>query len=101
LRAVQNGRLATTRGWTSTADDRRRRAIIANVMCNLRINLGELGDDFAHELSGLEPFIAQGLLYEEGCELVVAEAARPLVRNIAAVFDTYGARRVAEISRGV
>jgi oxygen-independent coproporphyrinogen-3 oxidase len=95
---VREGRFATERGIQLTEDDRRRRAIITQLMCNFWVDLGEDGTrDFALELERLGPLEDDGLVRREGSQLEVTPLGRLFVRNVAMVFDAY--LRQAERSR--
>ncbi|HYO72741.1 MAG TPA: oxygen-independent coproporphyrinogen III oxidase, partial [Archangium sp.] len=87
---VREGRFATERGIQLTEDDRRRRAIITQLMCNFWVDLGEHGPrDFALELERLRPLEDDGLVRREGSQLEVTPLGRLFVRNVAMVFDAY------------
>jgi oxygen-independent coproporphyrinogen-3 oxidase len=89
-RAVEAGALATTRGVRLTEDDRRRRGLITQLMCNFWVDLGEGGEAlFARELEALRPMQADGLLTVKGRELTVTPLGKFFVRNIAMVFDAH------------
>lgn len=79
---VAKGRLAAVRGCRLSADDRCRAEIIEQLMCNYRARVGGLNEP----ATDLE---AQGLVRRDGDLIEVVEEARPLVRVIAAAFDTY------------
>jgi oxygen-independent coproporphyrinogen-3 oxidase len=95
--AIDEGRLAITRGVRLSADDRLRRDIITQLMCNLELRYDELEaaycmrfkDAFAPELARLVPLAADGLLALHDDKLEVLPPGRMLVRNIAMVFDRY------------
>ena len=76
------GELAVTRGCSLTAEDRRRAAVIEQLMCDYRANLGSL------EVP-LERLQADGLIRRSGSWVEVTDEARPLVRAVAAAFDAY------------
>ncbi len=87
---VREGRFATERGIRLTEDDRRRRALITQLMCNFWVDLGEQGTrDFAEELERLAPLEDDGLVRREGTQLEVTPLGRLFVRNVAMVFDAY------------
>ncbi len=94
--AIVAGRLATARGSALTAEDRLRRDIIERLMCDLRVDLGELctahdsgADRFAAELSKLDALANDGLVERVGYNINVPERMRPFVRTVCAVFDAY------------
>ena len=90
---VARGRLATERGIALTDDDRRRRAVITQLMCNFWTDLGEEGARyFAPELERLRPFEDDGLVARTGSQLELTSLGRLFVRNVAMVFDAYLSR---------
>jgi oxygen-independent coproporphyrinogen-3 oxidase len=90
---VAAGRLATERGIALTDDDRRRRAVITQLMCNFWTDLGDDGARyFASELERLRPFEDDGLLVRSGTQLELTALGRLFVRNVAMVFDAYLSR---------
>ncbi len=106
--AIEAGRLATLRGRALTEEDRLRRQIIEQLMCNLEVDLAGTAaarnrslDDFAAELAELDALATRGLLQRRQGVITVAEEARPLVRTICAVFDTYLADGETRYSRAM
>lgn len=88
--AIAAGQLATVRGIRLTADDRRRRDVIVQLMCNGWVDLGADGERyFARELEALQPLVRDGLLPTVGRELTLTGLGRLFVRNVAMVFDAY------------
>jgi oxygen-independent coproporphyrinogen-3 oxidase len=88
--AVQQGRLATARGLALTDDDRRRRAVIARLMCDFRVPLSvEERAHFAPELEALAPLARDGLVEVGAAGLEVTPLGRLFVRNVAMVFDAH------------
>jgi oxygen-independent coproporphyrinogen-3 oxidase len=108
--AIDAGRLAITRGVRLTADDRLRRDIITQLMCNLELRFDEFeamygirfADTFEPELERLRGFEQDGLVSVTDGKLEVRTAGRMLVRNIAMVFDRYlGQQTLERFSRTV
>lgn len=100
--AVGEDRLATVRGITTTADDRRRRAIITSLMCNFWVDLGpDAETEMADELARLSPMQEEGLLTIDGSEIELTPLGRLFVRNVAMVFDSYLDKAGATFSRTV
>ncbi|CAM2179652.1 Oxygen-independent coproporphyrinogen III oxidase [Paraburkholderia sacchari] len=108
--AIDAGQLAVTRGVRLTADDRLRRDIITELMCNLELRFDELEAaygvrfpaEFAPELERLRAFEADGLVTCRSDRIEVLPAGRMFVRNIAMVFDRYlGAQKIERFSRTV
>ncbi|MBN3855966.1 oxygen-independent coproporphyrinogen III oxidase [Paraburkholderia sp. Ac-20340] len=108
--AIDAGRLAISRGVRLTADDRLRRDIITELMCNLELRFDEFEaaygvrflTTFAPELERLRAFEADGLVARSPNRLEVLPAGRMFVRNIAMVFDRYlGTQQAERFSRTV
>jgi len=88
--AIDAGRFATERGLRLSEDDRRRRAVITQIMCNFWVNLGKGGATaFARELEDLRALEDEGLLRIDGNEIELSALGRIFVRNVAMVFDSY------------
>jgi oxygen-independent coproporphyrinogen-3 oxidase len=95
--ALDAGQLPWTRGYVLTEDDRIRRRVIMQIMCNLGVDYAaiskELGIDFAkhfeRELTSLGDMETDGLLVRTGQSLKITDLGRLLVRNIAMRFDAY------------
>jgi oxygen-independent coproporphyrinogen-3 oxidase len=108
--AMEDGRLAITRGVRLSADDRLRRDIITELMCNLELRFDEFEaaygveflSAFAPEMERLREFEQDGLVVRSTNRLEVLPAGRMFVRNIAMVFDRYlGTQRMERFSRTV
>ncbi|WP_321783354.1 oxygen-independent coproporphyrinogen III oxidase [Paraburkholderia sp. J94] len=108
--AIDAGRLAISRGVRLSADDRLRRDIITELMCNLELRFDEFEaaygvrflSAFAPELERLRGFEADGLVARSSNRLEVLPAGRMFVRNIAMVFDRYlGTQPMERFSRTV
>lgn len=103
--AIDGGRFPIERGYRLDADDHLRRDVIANLMCNFRVDVrateARFGIDFAgyfarelEELrSGPEPdgFVALGQ-----DRIDVTGAGRLFVRNVAMVFDRHLREKVKD-----
>jgi oxygen-independent coproporphyrinogen-3 oxidase len=89
--AVESGRFATERGIRLTEDDKRRRQVITQIMCNFWVDLGSDGY-FERELDRVRAFERDGLLRIDGTQLELLPMGRLFVRNVAAVFDAYLSR---------
>jgi oxygen-independent coproporphyrinogen-3 oxidase len=95
--ALDAGRMPMARGCLLTDEDRLRRAVIMQIMCNLGVDYGAVSrqtgvaftDHFAKELASLDDLEADGLLRREPERLVVTELGRLFIRNIAMRFDAY------------
>ena len=89
--AVRNGTLPIARGYALESDDRLRRDIINALMCRMSVDLGAFGDvaEFAGERDALADMELDGLVALQGDVVRITERGRPLVRNVAAVFDRH------------
>ena len=81
-RRIGENRFATVRGCLVSEDDSRRAGIIEQLMCNYRAQVGPV----VAPLRGLE---ADGLIRRSGDWIEVTDEGRPLVRAVAAAFDSY------------
>jgi len=89
-RAIAGGRFATVRGALLSDDDRRRRSVITDLMCNFWVDLGVDGlDYFQPELEDLLELERERLLTLRGSEIELTSLGRVFVRNVAMVFDAY------------
>jgi oxygen-independent coproporphyrinogen III oxidase len=94
--AIEAERLATVRGCVISDDDRLRRDIIEQLMCNLEVNLADVAEsrsrrlaDFSTELAALDSLAEHDLVHRNDGIVTVPEHARPFVRTVCAVFDAY------------
>jgi len=94
---IDAGQLAVFRGVALSDDDRLRRAVITQLICNFTLDPADVERDwairfddyFADEMTRLRPMVDDGLLRMEGRRLEVQPAGRLLIRNICMVFDRY------------
>jgi oxygen-independent coproporphyrinogen-3 oxidase len=88
--AIRGGHLPVERGIRLDADDRRRRDVIVQLMCNDWVDLGADGPTvFARELEALRAYEAEGLCKVDGREITLTPLGRTFSRLCASVFDTY------------
>lgn len=93
--AIREGQFSTARGHTFKGDDLLRGRLIEALMCDFRIDAGEITDRFAisrSELFGMFQQIDAAFehlleITEDG--LYIPQAARPLTRMVARAFDAY------------
>jgi oxygen-independent coproporphyrinogen-3 oxidase len=96
--AVDAGGLPVERGVALDAEDRLRRFVITELMCNGRLRATEVADrfgvdvgkHFAAELAELDApdgLVDAGLVQLDGSNIEATEIGRPLIRNVAMVFD--------------
>lgn len=84
---VERGLFAGTRGWRSSADDRKRRAVVHDLFCHLRVDRNDaLTREHAPMLAALAK---DGLVTVERNQIRVTQTGQLFLRNIAAVFDAY------------
>ncbi len=94
---LQHGRLPLRQGLRRTADDRLRRTLIQQLLCQWRLNFREIEQrfniDFASYFSDCYDRLRQmhddGLIRLDATGLDVLPAGRLLVVRICAVFDAY------------
>jgi oxygen-independent coproporphyrinogen-3 oxidase len=90
--AVEQDMFPVKRGYVLTAEDRRRRSLIEEIMCyftadlNAYTDIPHLRDSTDAALAALEQ---DGLLEMHGSRLTVTERGHPFVRIVAACFDPY------------
>jgi oxygen-independent coproporphyrinogen-3 oxidase len=94
-RAISARRLATVKGVALSLEDRVRGRIIEKLMCDLEadpIAIAEqsgLAEHFTAEFQRLAPLAEEGIVSTSGNRIVVTQTGRPLVRLVAAAFDSY------------
>lgn len=94
---IDEGRLATERGIALDADDRRRRDLIRELMCNFSADLGSDGASYyAQELVRLREKEEQGLVRRCGSKLELTELGQVFARNVAMIFDARLAAHAGE-----
>lgn len=97
LAALDDGRLPIVRGIELTDDDRLRRHVIGELICQFRLDFRAIDrawdirfeERFAPELAALAPMEADGLLAVDEGGIEVLPRGRPLIRNICMMFDRY------------
>src|SRR5680860_642781 len=95
--AIDSGQLAITKGVNLTRDDRLRRWVIGQLICQFRLDrqqfAAQWNEDFdqyfADELARLRPMIVDELICDNGQVLQVEPAGRLLIRAICQIFDLY------------
>jgi len=94
--AIAGGRLAVARGIALDDEDRLRRHVIERLMCDLAVDLaaacrryGRSAGHFGPELARLADLARDGIVEITATTVRIPEAARPLMRLPAAVFDAY------------
>lgn len=95
--SIDAGQLAITKGVNLTRDDRIRRWVIGQLICQFRLDRqqfsSEWGENLDHyfgdELNRLKPMIQDELIADDGNALQVQPAGRLLIRAICQIFDLY------------
>ncbi|MDY0871864.1 oxygen-independent coproporphyrinogen III oxidase [Dongia rigui] len=100
-RDVGEGRLAAVKGVAVSHEDRRRRAIIEQIMCFGRVDLADFAFDAGQVMEPLAPLLEDGLCHLTGTVLTVTERGLPFQRVVAAVFDAYLVPAAKRHSRAV
>ena len=115
LAAVDAGELPTERGILLNADDRLRRHVITELMCNGRLLAHEVADRFdilveerfedeLAEMNAPGGLVEAGLVVLDGNDIEATPVGRMFIRNVAMVFDARlraGARDDQTFSRTV
>jgi oxygen-independent coproporphyrinogen-3 oxidase len=107
-RRIAEGRLATGKGWPFAPEDRLRAAVIERIMCDHRVDLGQVcapfgadPDRLLGEAAALDQLVADGIARRDSRVIELEDEARPLVRVLAAAFDQYLGQAPARHSRAV
>ena len=93
--AIREGRFSTTRGHVFRGEDKLRSRMIEQLMCEFRIDAGEITKTFDITAPALRKMLDRvasefpGLLQVDEHGLFIPMEARPLTRMIARSFDTY------------
>ena len=106
--AVQAGHLPTARGVALSDEDRLRRHVIEEIMCQFAVDLRAVATAHGADPAGLmaaapalQEMARDGLIDWDGYRITVTERGRPFVRGVAAAFDTYLAPGEARHSAAV
>jgi oxygen-independent coproporphyrinogen III oxidase len=95
--AIESQGQAQWKGCALSEDDRIRRDVIKQLICNFQLNFADIAerydlcfkDYFAQDLTLLRPFIEDGLVTVDEDSIRVNTTGRLLIRNICMCFDTY------------
>jgi oxygen-independent coproporphyrinogen III oxidase len=105
---IAAGRPATVKGYALTDDDRLRAEIIERIMCDLRVDLGQIcarhgsaSETLLESSPRLRDLISDGIVELDGACLAVTDDSRFLVRSVAAAFDAHLDRSKQLHSRAV
>ncbi|NIO00782.1 MAG: oxygen-independent coproporphyrinogen III oxidase [Candidatus Latescibacteria bacterium] len=94
---LDEGQLPIMRGYELSGDDRLRREVIMELMCNFRLVKARIEKKynidfdsyFENALESLKPFRNDDLVILENGTILVTDQGRLLIRNIAMNFDAY------------
>ena len=94
---IEQSKFAIQRGLKLSQDDKIRQYAISQLMCNFMLDKSDLEDKFGikfenyfePEIIELEKFKQDNLLEERDNKLMITEAGRLFIRNIAMEFDIY------------
>jgi oxygen-independent coproporphyrinogen III oxidase len=104
-RALDAGQFPVERGFATVADDRVRRHVIIELMCNFRVDVRDVErryevdfeSYFREELAELRAGpLSDGLVRLDPAFIEIPPGGRLLVRNVCMVFDRYLRARAAE-----
>lgn len=108
LARIAEERLATTKGYVFTDEDRFRADIIERIMCDLAVDLHEIsrlhGRDHRSAIvdrARIDSLIADGAVTMTDDRLSVGAGAEFLARTVASAFDAHLVRSAAQHSRAV
>jgi len=95
--AADKGHFSTVLGYKMTRDDEIRKYVIMRLMCDLELDkrnveqrFGIIFDEyFSDSFVKLEEFVPLNLISLETDRIVIHEAGRFVLRNIAMCFDAY------------
>ena len=97
---VSQARLPTGPGKQRSVDDRRRGAVIEELLCRGRARVAS--DLLQGAMERLRPYLEPGLaVIESGSMLVIADHALPYARSIAAAFDPYRQQNARRFSSAI
>lgn len=96
---LAQGRLTTSRGIVRSGEDRRRGALIEDLLCRDRARIDADLREEAWPL--LEPYFEAGLCEGDGDDLVIRPEGLPYARSIAARFDPYRKNSLRRFSSAV
>ena len=94
-RAVEAGTLPVARGVALSREDRIRSQVIEELMCRGTVDLDAVARThnapgwYLDDLPALAPMVEDGIAVLEGARLTLTDTGAPLVRVVAAVFDSY------------
>ncbi|WP_135076867.1 oxygen-independent coproporphyrinogen III oxidase [Terasakiella sp. SH-1] len=107
-RMIDAGILPVGRTRDLSSEDILRREVIEQIMCNMKVDLAAMcnkhnvaEDFFADEIKRLQPLVEDEICTLDNHVLSLPEEGRPLMRMVAATFDTYLQQGQKKHSRAV
>ena len=105
--ALDENRLPIDRGIVLNAEDKLRRHVIMQLICQFRLDFAEVKQQFgidlashcANEIQCLAEFERDGIVAVDAQGITVLPEGRPLVRHVCLVFDAYNQPSKAEDRR--
>lgn len=106
---IKDGRLPVARGVARSPDDELRRTVIHELMCNFRVDTGEIErrfdvrfvEYFAEDLALLATCEAEGMVRTRNGVISATPVGEIFIRNLAMCFDRYQRERHAAESAPV
>jgi oxygen-independent coproporphyrinogen-3 oxidase len=94
---LEEGRLPLNRGYVMNSEDKLRRHVIMELICNMYLDVADcnllydmdFNSHFSSELELLKSMAVDGLLELEKDSIRITERGRPFLRNICMIFDQY------------
>jgi oxygen-independent coproporphyrinogen-3 oxidase len=95
--ALDGGHLPTVAGYEMNLDDRIRKHVIMRLMCDLEVDKKDVEKRFGIEfdryfhssLVKLDEFKEDGVVRDDGSRILILDAGRLVLRNIAMCFDAH------------
>jgi oxygen-independent coproporphyrinogen-3 oxidase len=86
---IDAGALPVVRGHVLSAEDRAQRAMLLQLMCNLRLPYTAIAGDRDATLERMRPFAADGLVELTGDAIRITALGRFFLRNVCMALDAY------------
>ncbi len=94
--AISAGGFATVKGYALSEDDRLRADLIERLMCDFRVDVGEVcrrhgrsTGELGEALARIDEMAADGIVRHKDGVIEIAPDAQALARAVAATFDAY------------
>ncbi|MCP4676588.1 MAG: oxygen-independent coproporphyrinogen III oxidase [Deltaproteobacteria bacterium] len=104
LDEARAGGITTYRGMAASDEDRLRRHVITNLMCNLHLDIGDVEDrfgidfwsTFSNERARFDELVSDGIVEIDDSAIRVTARGRIFVRHVGMLFDTYTKNRAKD-----